>query len=68
MTEKHDGLGDAYLTDLAIEIERGEPRDGSVEAAIEREAAHEGGTTEAYARAIRRWVSGEWTNEVVAVA
>ena len=50
----------AHAAVKAVDI--GEKADGTlVVLEVNRAAGVEGGTTEAYARAIRRWTSGEWT-------
>lgn len=48
-------------------VDIGEKADGElVVLEVNRAAGVEGGTTEAYARAIRRWIAGDWTPEVPA--
>lgn len=58
----HKAVAALGLNFGAVDI--GELADGTlIVLEVNRAPGVEGGTTEAYARAIRRWISGEWTPE-----
>ena len=70
--QKHRDIAHQAVKALGLSfgaVDIGEKADGTlVVLEVNRAPGVEGGTTEAYSRAIRRWVAGEWTHETIAVA